>query len=79
MGLSGRERRILAQIELALERDDPDLARRVRAINRIEAGGDGFPQDYGVRVRTWALAHGWVVIVAAALVIVLLLAAVLTT
>ncbi|WP_336212367.1 DUF3040 domain-containing protein [Nonomuraea sp. LPB2021202275-12-8] len=40
MSLSGKERRILAEIEQALERDDPELARRVAAINRIESGAD---------------------------------------
>ncbi|MCK2221812.1 DUF3040 domain-containing protein [Actinomadura sp. ATCC 31491] len=79
MGLSGRERRILAQIEQALEREDPELARRVAAINRIEAG-DGLPQEpYGERLRMWALAHVWVIFAVGALVIVLLLVAVLTT
>ncbi|MEU4513801.1 DUF3040 domain-containing protein [Nonomuraea wenchangensis] len=79
MGLSGRERRILAQIEQALEREDPELARRVAAINRIEAVG-GLPErPYGDRARLWALTHGWVIVVAVALVLVLLLVAVLTT
>ncbi|MEW9547454.1 DUF3040 domain-containing protein [Nonomuraea sp. NPDC050783] len=79
MGLSGRERRILAQIEQALEREDPELARRVAAINRIEAG-DGLPQrPCGDRVRGWALAHPWAVLVGAVLVMVLLLLAVLNT
>ncbi|QYC39123.1 hypothetical protein Nocox_07490 [Nonomuraea coxensis DSM 45129] len=79
MGLSGRERRILAQIEQALEREDPELARRVAAINRIEAVG-GLPgRPYGDRARLWALAHGWVILAAGALVMVLLLVAVLTT
>ncbi|MFI7697771.1 DUF3040 domain-containing protein [Nonomuraea sp. NPDC049480] len=79
MSLSGRERRILAQIELALERDDPELAKRVAAINRIEAGGDLFPHAYGDRLRMWALAHVWVIFAVGAVVIVLLLLAVLTT
>jgi hypothetical protein len=79
MGLSGRERRILAQIEYALEREDPELAKRVEAINRIEAGGDLFPQAYGDRLRMWALAHVWVIFTVGALVILLLIIAVLTT
>ncbi|MFB4266001.1 DUF3040 domain-containing protein [Nonomuraea sp. GTA35] len=80
MSLSGRERRILAEIERALERDDPELARRVAAINRIEAGGEPLPpQPYGDRLRMWALARVWVLFWAAAVVIVLLLLAVLTT
>ncbi|MEV0630452.1 DUF3040 domain-containing protein [Nonomuraea wenchangensis] len=79
MGLSGRERRILAQIEQALEREDPELARRVAAINRIEAVG-GLPErPYGGRARLWALTHGWVIVAAVALVVVLLLVAVLVT
>lgn len=79
MGLSGRERRILAEIEQALEREDPDLAKRVAAINRIESGGDPFPQTFGDRLRMWALAHVWVIFAIGALLIVLLLLAVLTT
>jgi hypothetical protein len=79
MGLSGRERRILAQIEQALEREDPELAKRVAAINRIEAGGGTFAQAYGDRLRMWALSHVWVIFTVGALVILLLLLAVLTT
>ncbi|MFC4114927.1 DUF3040 domain-containing protein [Nonomuraea zeae] len=79
MSLSGRERRILAEIEQALEREDPDLAKRVAAINKIESDGDGFPQAYGDRLRMWALAHVWVIFSIGAVVIVLLLLAVLTT
>ncbi|TMR93702.1 DUF3040 domain-containing protein [Nonomuraea basaltis] len=79
MGLSARERRILAQIELALEREDPELAKRVAAINRIEAGGDPFQHAYGARLRMWALAHVWMIFAVGALVILLLLVAVLTT
>ncbi|MGN9838443.1 DUF3040 domain-containing protein [Nonomuraea sp. H19] len=79
MSLSGRERRILAEIELALEREDPELAERVAAINRIESDGGIFPQAYGDRLRMWALAHVWKIFLFGALVIVLLLLAVLTT
>ncbi|MEV0389612.1 DUF3040 domain-containing protein [Nonomuraea sp. NPDC050643] len=79
MSLSGRERRILAEIERALEREDPELARRVAAINRIEWGDDPFPQAYGDRLRMWALTHVWAIFLAGALVILLLLVAVLTT
>ncbi|WP_043616504.1 DUF3040 domain-containing protein [Nonomuraea candida] len=82
MSLSGRERRILAEIERALERDDPELVERVAAINRIESGGELPPlppQAYGESVRVWALTHVWVILWGAALVIFLLLVAVLTT
>ncbi|MEV0622477.1 DUF3040 domain-containing protein [Nonomuraea sp. NPDC050404] len=82
MTLSGRERRILAEIERALELEDPELVRRVSAINKIESGGEQRPlppQAYGDRLRMWALAHVWVIFWAGALVIVLLLLAVLTT
>ncbi|MEV4172270.1 DUF3040 domain-containing protein [Nonomuraea sp. NPDC049709] len=79
MGLSGRERRILAEIERALEREDPELARRVAAINRIESGGNAFPQGHGDRLRMWALAHVWAIFWLGAVVILLLLVAVLTT
>ncbi|MCF6475875.1 DUF3040 domain-containing protein [Nonomuraea sp. MG754425] len=80
MSLSGRERRILAEIERALERDDPELARRVAAINRVETGGRPLPdQPYGVRLRTWTVAHVWLIFWAGALVLGLLLWAVLTT
>lgn len=79
MGLSGRERRILAEIEQGLERDDPELARRVAAINRIESDGIDYPQAYGDRLRVWALTHVWIIFGVAAGVILLLLLAVLTT
>lgn len=79
MSLSGRERRILADIEQRLERDDPELARRVAAINRIESDGVAFPAAYGERLRVWALTHVWMIFSVAAVVIVLLLLAVLTT
>ncbi len=78
MSLSGKERRILAEIEQALEREDPELARRVAAINKIESDGDS-PRAYGDRLRRWVLAHVWMIFTAGALVIVLLLLAVLTT
>jgi len=45
MSLSGRERRILAEIEQALEREDPELAKRVAAINKIESGGEAAPAE----------------------------------
>ncbi|MEV1178647.1 DUF3040 domain-containing protein [Nonomuraea sp. NPDC049784] len=79
MSLSGKERRILAEIEQALERDDPELAKRVAAINRIESDGNIFPQSYTDRLRMWALAHVWMIFTVGALMIVLLLLAVLTT
>lgn len=79
MGLSGRERRILAEIEQGLERDDPELARRVAAINKIESDGIDYPQAYGDRLRVWALTHVWIIFGVAAAVILLLLLAVLTT
>jgi hypothetical protein len=79
MSLTGRERRILAEIEQGLERDDPELARRVAAINRIESDGDAFPRAYGDRLRMWALAHVWLIFSLAGLAILLLLLAVLTT
>ncbi|MGW0804890.1 DUF3040 domain-containing protein [Nonomuraea sp. NPDC002799] len=84
MSLSGRERRILAQMEQALARDDPELAKRVAAINEIEAGkieaaGGAFPQAHGNRLRMWALTHVWAIFTVGALLIVLLLLAVVTT
>ncbi|WP_143043855.1 DUF3040 domain-containing protein [Nonomuraea jiangxiensis] len=79
MSLSGRERRILAEIEQALEREDPELAQRVAAINKIEGEGNTFPQAYGERLRVWALAHVWMIFSIGGLLIVLLLLAVLTT
>jgi hypothetical protein len=84
MGLSGKERRILGEIEQALEQEDPDLARRVAAINQIEATNQiqqarEEPQrPLGERVRTWASGHIWVIALAGALVVVLLLLAVIT-
>jgi ribose 1,5-bisphosphokinase PhnN len=77
MTLSGRERRILAEIEQALEREDPELAQRVAAINKIES--DGNSQACGERLRMWALAHVWVIFSVGGVLIVLLLLAVLTT
>ncbi|NUR92088.1 MAG: DUF3040 domain-containing protein [Nonomuraea sp.] len=79
MSLSGRERRILADIEQRLERDDPELARRVAAINKIESDGMGYPVAYGDRLRVWALTHVWMIFIVAAVAIVLLLLAVVTT
>ncbi|NRQ38395.1 DUF3040 domain-containing protein [Nonomuraea sp. NN258] len=89
MSLSGRERRILAAIERALELEDPELARRVAAINRIEAGGessprpfderaDVHPQPAGERIRWWISDHRWTVVAGVVLAIVLLVLAVLT-
>ncbi|MGI5286500.1 DUF3040 domain-containing protein [Nonomuraea polychroma] len=48
MRLTGRERRTLAEIEEALVRDDPAFAKRLAAINRIEAG------DIPARPASWA-------------------------
>ncbi|MEO3871748.1 DUF3040 domain-containing protein [Nonomuraea sp. B12E4] len=79
MSLTGRERRILAEIELALEREDPELAQRVAAINKIESDGNAFPHACGDRLRMWALAHVWMIFSVGGLLIVLLLLAVLTT
>ncbi|MER6942837.1 DUF3040 domain-containing protein [Nonomuraea sp. NPDC000554] len=78
MSLSGKERRILAEIEQALELEDPDLARRVAAINRIE-GGDSSPRLYGERIRVWALGHVWVIVLAGVLTVILLILAVATS
>ncbi|MEO3790968.1 DUF3040 domain-containing protein [Nonomuraea sp. B10E15] len=67
MSLSPRERRILAEIEGALEQEDPELARRVAEINK---------DARGVRRRA---PRAWMIYLAAALVIVSLLVAVLAT
>ncbi|MER7502189.1 DUF3040 domain-containing protein [Nonomuraea pusilla] len=78
MSLSGKERRILAEIEQALEQEDPEMARRVAAINWVESGGE-FPQAYGARLRVWVLTHVWTILTLAALTILLLFLAVLTS
>ncbi|MEU4571621.1 DUF3040 domain-containing protein [Nonomuraea sp. ATR24] len=85
MGLSGRERRILADIELALERDDPELARRVAAINRIESGGDAAmtraadpPALRVTRARGRPVVRRWMVVLAVTLMVFLLAVAVAT-
>lgn len=79
MSLSGKERRILAEIELALEREDPELAKRVAAINKIESDDKSLPKAYGERLRTWVLVHVWMIFAVCGLVIVLLLVAAVTT
>ncbi|WP_049573114.1 DUF3040 domain-containing protein [Nonomuraea sp. SBT364] len=88
MGLSGKERRILADIELALERDDPELARRVAAINRIESGGEAVPHtaDPPVTRMTWSagrargrpVVHRWLIVLAVVVTLFLLVLAVAT-
>ncbi|MCP2345503.1 DUF3040 domain-containing protein [Nonomuraea roseoviolacea] len=77
MGLSGKERRILAEIEHALALEDPDLARRVAAINSIEAGGEGYMRPYGERARGWVRRHVWLIVLSVLLVVALLTLAVL--
>ncbi|TDD08797.1 DUF3040 domain-containing protein [Nonomuraea deserti] len=76
MSLSPRERRILAEIEGALEQEDPELARRVAEINRAGWARDARPGSRGVRRRA---PRAWMIYLAVALVIVSLLVAVLTT
>ncbi|PZG12774.1 DUF3040 domain-containing protein [Nonomuraea aridisoli] len=78
MGLSGRERRILAEIERALEQEDPDFARRLAEIERVEAERARAGRWRGRLPRGRAF-HAWVILVLGLLVIVLLLAAVLAT
>ncbi|MBN6052357.1 DUF3040 domain-containing protein, partial [Nonomuraea sp. RK-328] len=78
MGLTGKERRILAEIEHALALEDPDLARRVAAINSIEAGsGEGYMRPYGERARGWVRRHVWLIVLSVLLVVALLTLAVL--
>ncbi|MFG3436190.1 DUF3040 domain-containing protein [Nonomuraea sp. NPDC047897] len=76
MGLSGKERRILAEIEHALALEDPDLARRVAAINSIESGAEIGLRPYGRQARDWVTAHLWTIVAAVVLVVVLLTLAV---
>ncbi|MDR8409653.1 DUF3040 domain-containing protein [Nonomuraea sp. 3-1Str] len=77
MSLSGKERRILAEIEYALALEDPDLARRVAAINSIESGGEGYMRPYGDRARVWVTRHVWLIVGSVVLVVALLTLAVL--
>ncbi|MEV1240519.1 DUF3040 domain-containing protein [Nonomuraea sp. NPDC050022] len=76
MSLSGRERRILGEIEQALELEDPDMARRVAAINKIETGSDA--GAYRERMQSWAGAHIWLLALLAVIAVLLLVLAVIT-
>jgi hypothetical protein len=78
MSLSGKERRILAEIEHALALEDPDLARRVAAINSIESGADAglSLRPYGRQVRDWVAGHVWLIVAVFMLVVALLALAV---
>ncbi len=94
MSMSGKERRILAEIEQALERDDPELARRVAAINDIESDGvptrrgdDLLPHaqettppsgQIGPASREPRGRRSWIIIVVVALTLLLLVLAVAT-
>jgi hypothetical protein len=64
MALSERERRILEEIEEALERDDPELARRVSGA------------DPGVSRSRRFLVRGWTIAAAVLLVVALMILAV---
>lgn len=76
MGLSGKERRILAEIEHALALEDPDLARRVAAINSIESGVETGLRPYGRQARDWLTAHIWTIVAVVVAVAALLAMAV---
>ncbi|MCA2221113.1 MULTISPECIES: DUF3040 domain-containing protein [Nonomuraea] len=76
MSLSGRERRILGEIEQALELEDPDMARRVAAINKIETGSDA--GAYRERMQSWAGAHIWLIALLGVIAVLLLVLAVIT-
>ena len=76
MSLTGRERRILGEIEQALELEDPDMARRVAAINKIESGSDA--GVYRERIQSWAGAHVWLIALLAVIAVLLLVLAVIT-
>jgi hypothetical protein len=72
MGLSGRERRILAEIEHALAAEDPELVKRVAAINSMESGKGGLFRPY--RWRLQIARHLWLVVVLALILVAALLA-----
>ena len=76
MSLTGRERRILGEIEQALELEDPDMARRVAAINKIETGSDA--GAYRERMQSWAGAHIWLIALLGVIAVLLLVLAVIT-
>lgn len=78
MSLNGKERRILAEIEQALELEDPELAKRVAAINMIESGGETLARAYGERMKAWATAHVWVMVLTAFAAGMLLILAIAT-
>ncbi|MEU7830434.1 MULTISPECIES: DUF3040 domain-containing protein [unclassified Nonomuraea] len=74
MSLSGRERRILGEIEQALELEDPDMARRVAAINKIESDAGAYRE----RMQSWAGAHLWLIALLGVIAVLLLVLAVIT-
>ncbi|WP_162795011.1 DUF3040 domain-containing protein [Nonomuraea lactucae] len=79
MSLTGKERRILAEMEHALALEDPDLARRVAAINSIESGENTFMRPYGQRARVWVTGHVWIIMATVVLLVALLMLAVFLT
>lgn len=77
MSLSGKERRTFAEIEQALTMGDPEFARRIAMIDRIESGVQGSSVMYGKRVLAW-VKRPWVIAVAAVVILALLVLAVIT-
>lgn len=78
MSLTWKERRSLLEIEEALTREDPQFVDRIRAINRIEEGGDAAAgrsaagQD---RVARWMQRHYLIVLLIGLSLVVLLVLA----
>lgn len=77
MSLSGKERRTFAEIEEALTMGDPEFARRIAAIDKVETGAEGYSGVSGKQLLAW-VKRPWVIGAAVAVILVLLVLAVLT-
>lgn len=77
MSLSGKERRTFAEIEQALTMGDPEFAKRIAAIDRIESGVEGSSILYGRQVLAW-VKRPWVIAIGVAVILILLVLAVIT-
>lgn len=76
MSMTGRERRLLAEIERALAQEDPQYVERIAAINRVQAGESSPPAEN--EAAPWIERRAWLLLLAALTVITLLMLAALT-